>query len=128
MGNPASVALDANLLAAVQKVVPPSAQTQAAAAPAKQAAAPAGQPVEDKVTISAAAQAQVQAQAPAQAPAPAQVQAQPAAQPAAPPEVPTLTQIRNLSRQGESLVQIANKLGLSQQVVASYLGITVGQQ
>jgi hypothetical protein len=128
MGNPASLALDANLLAAIQKVAAPPAPTQTAAVPAKQAAAPAPQPVEDKVTISASAQAQ--AQAPAQAAAPAQAQAQgPAqAQPAAAPQVPILTQIRDLNRQGESLIQIANKLGLSQQVVASYLGVSLGQR
>jgi hypothetical protein len=124
MGNPASVALDANLLAAIQKVAAPPAPTQTAAVPAKRAAAPAPQPVEDKVTISASAQAQ--AQAPAQAPAPVQVQAP--AQPAAAPQVPILTQIRDLNRQGESLIQIANKLGLSQQVVASYLRVTLGRR
>jgi DNA-binding NarL/FixJ family response regulator len=61
-------------------------------------------PVQDTVTISPAAQA---------------------AQPVAPPpakRVPIISQVRLLSRQGQSVTQIAAKLGLSNQAVQGYLG------
>ncbi|MGA8220826.1 MAG: hypothetical protein WB780_04165 [Candidatus Acidiferrales bacterium] len=145
MGNPLAVTLESNTPSFAERIAAQAAQAppKAAAGPANQATAPAAQPaaqpVQDKVTISAAAQTQAaaQVQPPAQAahaPVPAQVAAQAPAPAAAQPQVlpqrhvPIITQIRDLSRQGESTVQIANKLGLSQQDVASYLGVTLAQQ
>jgi hypothetical protein len=98
VANPTSVAsLAAELRPVTQPAAaaPAQAPAKASAAPAQQqAAAPAARPVVDSVTISPAAQA----------------------------KVPIATQVRVLSRQGESAIQIANKLGLSVQAVTSYLG------
>lgn len=96
MANSNAVDLATEVRAVTPQVAPPAAPSKAAApaAAAAQAAAPVAKPVEDTVTLSPAAKARV----------------------------PIAAQVRNLNRQGESAVQIANKLGLSQQAVASYLG------
>jgi hypothetical protein len=90
----------ASIAAELRRVAQPAAPAQvqvpakAPAAPAQQVAAPAAKPVVDTVTISQAARV----------------------------KVPIATQVRALSRQGETPTLIANKLGLSLQAVTSYLG------
>jgi len=97
MANPTTVAsITAELRPVAQPAATATAQApaKAAAPPAQQAAAPAAKPVVDTVTLSAAAQA----------------------------KVPIATQVRVLSRKGETPTLIANRLGLSLQAVTSYLG------
>jgi len=141
MASPSSITLDPKAPSVEERIASQVAQAPPKVATAPiQAPAPGANPVADTVTISPAAQAlaraqaptQAAAQAPAQAPAPppaqapapaaAQAPAQAAAQAPIQVQVPTVTQVQDLSRQGESVVQIANKLGLSQQDVESYLG------